>query len=303
MVSRSTTGASATRLAQATRLTPQRRWLPWYFYFGVALNIAAWASSWLRVGPWAYTFFPLWFGFILALDGLVYARTGTSPLRRSALRFTSLFLFSIPCWWVFEGFNLAVGNWVYHVDHPYSPLEFNLVASINFSTVLPAVMEMAELFASFRALTPRLSAAGPGPRVSNWVAALLLAFGILCTLLPILFPHYAFGLIWLAVIFLLDPINNLARRKSAVGRLLARDWRFFVTLPLAGLACGFFWEMWNKPALPKWTYVVPYVDAAPHLFEMPLPGYAGYLPFAIELFVMYQFLLMLTRRRQDALIF
>jgi hypothetical protein len=39
---------------------------------------------------------------------------------------------------------------------------------------------------------------------------------------------------------------------------------------------------------------------------MPIPGYSGYLPFAVELFAMYQFVLLLvglvTRRRlQDDL--
>jgi hypothetical protein len=129
----------------------------------------------------------------------------------------------------------------------------------------------------------------------------LVAVGVVLLALPFFFPRYAFGLIWLCLIFLLDPINNLLGRKSAFGRLLARDWRFIVTLPLAGIVCGFFWEMWNSRALPGWYYTVPGFDQAPHLFAMPLPGYLGYLPFAIELFAMYQFLLWLLRRRGDNL--
>jgi hypothetical protein len=34
---------------------------------------------------------------------------------------------------------------------------------------------------------------------------------------------------------------------------------------------------------------------------MPLLGYAGYLPFALELFAMYQFVLVLLRRKEDYL--
>jgi hypothetical protein len=34
---------------------------------------------------------------------------------------------------------------------------------------------------------------------------------------------------------------------------------------------------------------------------MPLLGYLGYLPFGIELFVMYQFSLMILRMRRDNL--
>jgi hypothetical protein len=83
-----------------------------------------------------------------------------------------------------------------------------------------------------------------------------------------------------------------------------------VTVPLATLICGFFWEMWNSQASPGWSYAVPYINAQPYLFggpvprlfEMPLLGYLGYLPFGVELFVMYQFALMILRMRRDNLV-
>lgn len=277
--------------------------LPVYAYAGALLTAAAWISSWKRIGPWGYTFFAIWFGFILLLDGVNVARSGTSYLTRSRTRFVALFLISSLFWWVFEGLNVPVQNWHYVTERYYSPLAFFLIATLNFSTVLPAVMEMAELVTSCPGLRPRLAADDPGPRLRVPTALLLIAVGILMLSLPFLFPRYAFGLLWLCLIFLLDPINNLARRKSAFGHLLAGDWRFLVALPLSGVLCGFFWEMWNYFALPKWYYTVPFVDGAIHLFEMPLPGYLGYLPFAVELFVMYQFALLVLRRRQDNLTF
>jgi hypothetical protein len=45
--------------------------------------------------------------------------------------------------------------------------------------------------------------------------------------------------------------------------------------------CGFFWEAWNFYSYPKWVYHVPFVSWL-KLFEMPLLGYGGYLPFALE---------------------
>jgi hypothetical protein len=276
--------------------------LPLYAWAGAALNLAAWISSWGRIGPWRYTFFALWFGFILVLDGLNVARSGTSPLRRSWRGFVGLFLCSSPFWWAFEGLNVPVQNWHYKLDQPYSPLGYFLIASLNFSTVLPAVMEIAELYASIPALKPRLRPPAVGPRVSNRWAVVLLGIGALMVALPFFFPHYAYPLVWLCLVFLLDPINNLARRKSTLGHLLARDWRFLVAVPIAGITCGIFWEMWNYFALPKWYYTVPFVDAAPHLFEMPLPGFLGYLPFALELFAMYQFLLLVAGNRRDDIV-
>ena len=282
--------------------------LPLHFYLGLLLNLFAWTSAWNQLGFWwPYMFFPLWFGFILVLDGLNVARSGTSPLRRSLTRFAVMFVVSALLWWAFEGLNVPVQNWHYRMDHDYPPLQYIFWTTLDFSTVLPAVMEIAELLAGFALLRPRLAPLDVGPRLSNRAAALLIGIGVVALALPFLLPRYTYGLVWLCLIFLLDPINNLARRKSAIGHLLVGDWRFIVTLPLAALLCGFFWEMWNSRMVPGWYYTVPFLNADPkllpiRLFEMPVLGYLGYLPFAIELFAMYQFVLLICGRRKDNLI-
>ncbi len=282
--------------------------LPAYTWIGLVLNLFAWTSSWARIGFWwPYTFFPIWLGFILMLDGLNVAVSGTSPLTRSWKRFVALFLFSSPFWWAFEWLNVPVQNWQYHFDHHYSPLSYVFWTSLDFSTVLPAVMELVELVAAIPGMRPRLRPDVVGPRLPVWAAAALFAVGVVTLVLPFIYPQQAFPLVWLCLAFLLDPITNLAGGKSASAHLLTRDWRFFVTVPLATIICGFFWEMWNSRALPGWSYTVPYINAppylfggpVPHLFEMPLLGYLGYLPFGVELFCMYQFSLMLLRMRRD----
>jgi hypothetical protein len=63
-----------------------------------------------------------------------------------------------------------------------------------------------------------------------------------------------------------------------------------MALWLGGLLCGFFWEMWNLHSYPKWIYHVPY-DGFWKVFEMPILGYLGYLPFAMELYLMAQLVL------------
>jgi hypothetical protein len=219
-----------------------------------------------------------------------------------------MFVVSMPFWWAFEILDIPTQNWHYLMGQDYSPLAFFLVATLDFSTVLPAVMEIAELLTGIPALRPRLGPAEGGPRLSVPWAAALFSLGILCLVLPVLFPRYAYPLIWLSLFFLLDPINNLAGQKSAFAHLLARDWRWLIAIPTSALICGFFWEMWNSLALPKWIYTIPFVNASPallpaHLFEMPLLGYTGYLPFALELFAMYQFALLLIGRRKDNLTF
>ena len=276
------------------------RRFPFYSVLGLILCLTAWTCSWFRIEPFfRYSFFPLWFGFILFLDGLVFWRRGTSLLHRMRWRYMLLFLVSSLFWWIFEGLNEAVHNWHYILDQPYSPLVYFFISSLDFSTVLPAVLEMTELLSSFKPLHPRLSADNPGPRLPLPVLTSLVILGLISFALPWFFPQYFFGLVWLCVVLILDPINNFMGRKSTIAHIAVKDWRFFV-LPLSGLCCGFFWEMWNYFAMPKWCYTVPYVGFW-KIFEMPLLGYTGYLPFALELFALYQFVLLVLRQKEDYL--
>jgi len=278
---------------------PAKRF-PLYGFAALVLCLSAWSLSWLRIEPfYRYSFFPLWFGYIFFVDALVLWRRGTSLLTHMRLRYTQLFLFSSIFWWVFEELNVPVQNWHYISDQPYTPLASFLLASLSFSTVLPAVLETAELLTTFNLLRPRLSADKVGPRLPFGVFVTLEILGIVSFLLLWLYPHYFFGLTWLCLVLLLDPLNNVLGRKSTLAHIVGKDWRF-VVLPLAGLCCGFFWEMWNYHALPKWYYTVPYIGFW-KIFEMPLLGYTGYLPFAVELFAMYQFALFVSRQKEDYL--
>ncbi len=278
----------------------QQRRFPIYGRIALLVCLAAWVSSWLRIEPlYRYSFFPLWLGYILFIDALNVVRRGKSLLTRNPQRFLLLFLTSSLFWWIFEALNIPVQNWHYVFDQPYSLLAYFLFDSLNFSTVLPAVLETGELLSTFEPLRPRLSPSNVGPLLPLRELIGVELAGLLCLVLPWIFPRYCFGLIWLCIVLLLDPINNLFRRKSAMAHIAVGDWRFFV-VPLAGLCCGFLWEMWNFYALPKWYYTIPYVGFW-KIFEMPLLGYTGYLPFALELFAMYQFVLLLTRQKEDYL--
>ena len=278
-----------------------KRRFPLYGFAALALCLLAWAASWLRIDPfYRYSFFPLWFGYIMFMDALVVMRHGTSILTRARWRYIQIFLISSVFWWMFEGLNIAVQNWHYVLDQPYRPLTYFLIVSLDFATVLPAVMITGEFLSTFKPLKPRLPPDAVGPRLPNRVIIPIVILGLLCLILPWIFPRYCFGLIWLCMVLILDPINNVLRRKSALAHIAVRDWRFFIVLPLAGLCCGFFWEMWNYYALPKWYYTIPYVGFW-KIFEMPILGYTGYLPFALELFAMYQFVLFLAKQKNDYL--
>ncbi|OGK99442.1 MAG: hypothetical protein A3J45_08560 [Candidatus Rokubacteria bacterium RIFCSPHIGHO2_02_FULL_69_13] len=55
------------------------------------------------------------------------------------------------------------------------------------------------------------------------------------------------------------------------------------------------WEFWNFWALSRWTYTVPY-GGDWKIFEMPVLGYLGFPPFALEAFAMYNFLRSLVHK-------
>ncbi len=101
-----------------------------------------------------------------------------------------------------------------------------------------------------------------------------------------LWPHHFFPLAWLSIWFLVEPVSAALGRRSLLEDADRCDWRPFVSLALGALLCGFFWEMWNYWSFPKWYYEVPVVGFG-KVFEMPILGYGGYVPFAWELFALY----------------
>lgn len=64
--------------------------------------------------------------------------------------------------------------------------------------------------------------------------------------------------------------------------------KFFVLL-VSGIICGGLWEFWNFWARTKWVYTVPFFEEL-KLFEMPLLGFLGFPPFAVECYVIYNFI-------------
>jgi hypothetical protein len=271
---------------------------PWRLWAGLALAIISWWAAWFGPAPYSeHTFFPLWLGYILAVDGLTMRRAGTSLLARDQRRFASLFIFSIPLWWLFEIANRYLDNWRYLVPRSYHPLEYALLASLAFSTVMPAIFVTAELLRTFAPFAPgrRWLRIDPG-RAGLVVLALI---GLAIFLLSLAFPHILFPFVWIGLFLALDPINALLGSPSITVQVREGRWDTVLVLFAAGLICGWFWELWNVFSMPKWIYHVPLVNV-PKLFEMPILGYGGYLPFALEVFAAWSLLSGLVLRHDRA---
>ncbi len=252
-------------------------------WLGLSLVALCWPANWFLPGLRTHVLFaPLWLGFALAVDAWVLRRTGTSIYTRSRKTFVLLFIVSAPTWWLFELLNLQTGNWIYLGREYFSDLAFFMLASISFSTVIPAVFEAAELVSSWAWV--RRIRRGPEIAPTGRLQAQLVALGLASAILVMTWPGYFYPLVWGIVFFLVEPLNRRLGRPSIVGHLANGDWRPVVSLALGALLCGLSWEFWNYYSYPKWTYHTPGVNFL-HVFEMPLLGYIGYLPFGLELYV------------------
>jgi hypothetical protein len=262
----------------AKQSTPLRLWV------GLLVVAIVWPLNWSLEGSRTHLlFFPLWAAYALVVDGWCARRTGTSAFARSRKGFALQFLLSAAAWWLFELINLRLGNWEYVGREEFSDLEYALLASASFSTVLPAVLGTAELMLSL----PFLQRTASGPQVSRSNSSLLtyalLGALMLCAMLWR--PNWFYLFCWTSLVFLLEPLAQSLRRRGLLDDLARGDWRVWWALWLGGLCCGFFWELWNLHSEPKWIYHIPGVGFW-KVFELPLLGYLGYFGFAMELYLM-----------------
>ncbi|MSQ27610.1 MAG: hypothetical protein EXR51_05670 [Dehalococcoidia bacterium] len=241
---------------------------PW-LVGSLALLATCWALLWLVRSYWnPLFFFGLWTAAIWTARNLA----GRPPGQWR--RHLALSILSVPLWWWFEFVNRFLGNWSYHGTVEYTPVEYRLFASVAFSTVIPALDAAWQLATRFAGVDP-----APSPnRSRRWYAAEA-AVGVAGQVLVFVLPHYFYPWAWIAPFLILDAAVGIAGKPSLLSAMAAGRWRLPLTIGLAGIGCGFCWELWNVAAMPKWTYSVPFLHFL-QVFEIPLLGYLGYVPFS-----------------------
>lgn len=259
--------------------------LPAYGFAGLALIFLFEALLFAGVERVGMLFTPLqWTGLILFLDGVVKARRGWSLLSDYPLEFFLLAVISIGSWVVFEGYNVLLHNWHY-VGLPDNMVLRYIGYAWAFATISPGMFLIYDVIESF------LPGEDPEthPRLPDAVFYAFVIFGAACLVAPVIWPStWMTPLVWMGFAFLLDPINGRLGERSILTEFFTGHTRSMPLFFLAGFVAGVFWEFWNYWATTKWIYDVPYVGDI-KVFEMPVLGFLGFMPFIIESFAIYVF--------------
>jgi hypothetical protein len=259
----------------------------------ILLAESAVLADWTAVSTWTTPI--CWWGYLLLLDAGLEARTRRTFFGGSTARVAGWLTLSILFWLVFEAYNLRLGNWEY-VGLPRSRAARLLGYGLSFATILPGLFLTSAALRAFGIL--RRVRCRPWRPTRPGLRRCVIA-GALCLALPPLFPpaagRYLFAPVWVGFVLLLEPINDRLRAPSILSDLrrgeAGRAWR----LVLAGYLCGLLWEFWNYWASAKWVYHVPFLPTV-RVFEMPVLGFLGFGPFALEIYAMYGTAVALWRR-------
>jgi hypothetical protein len=263
---------------------------------GLAIIVAAEAALFAGQPLVARWFTPIvWTGYVLLADALAARLTGASYLTTHRADLVLVVLASILAWWLFEWYNAprfwrggadAAGLWWQYHDLEPSPWLRRIGYDWAFGTIFPALFLTAAVLRARIVRRIRVRPWRPRPATLT----VLMALGAVMVVLPlVVVSAWLVPLVWTGWALLLEPANARAGRPSWLADLGRGDASRLLALLAAGAVCGVLWEFWNYWAATRWTYTVPYAGDV-KIFEMPVLGYLGFPPFALECYAMYHWL-------------
>jgi hypothetical protein len=260
---------------------------PAYGWMGLGIIIIAEILLIIDIKIVKMFFTPIvWTGYILFIDALLQRLGGRSYLIQRRQEFFMMLPVSLGCWLIFEAYNLHLMNWKY-VNLPENMVTRLIGYVWSFVTIFPGILLTSEVIDHLK-IFDRF-------KTNNFVISkktliFWLLIGALFLIVPIILPmeyaKYLFALVWVGFVFLIDPINAFLREHSLFIDLRIGKINKLFSLFLAGAICGLLWEFWNYWATTKWIYILPFLQK-PKIFEMPVVGFLGFLPFAVECYVMW----------------
>jgi hypothetical protein len=263
----------------------RRREFPAHGWLGLVTLVCAELLLFRGIEPVATFFTPIaWSAYILIADAAVFALTARSRLHDAPRVLAQMTVLSVPLWLIFEAYNLRLENWTY-VGVPRELLLAFPGYAWSFATITPAIFETADLVQALMPAVP-IEPWKISPAAEN----ALMICGAACLIAPLAVPRrvapYFFALVWIGFVLLLDPLNRRLRLPSFLGDLSDGFARRLYGFLASGWICGWLWEFWNEWAHAKWHYTFPMFQRL-KIFEMPAPGFLGFIPFALECFAMY----------------
>ncbi|MFQ6081874.1 MAG: hypothetical protein ACE5WD_00765 [Candidatus Aminicenantia bacterium] len=260
-------------------------------YLGLIILISSEILLFLKISFIQEWFFCVaWWSYILVVDSLNFRRTKNSLLFSSGKNFLFMAFISVFTWLIFELFNLRVDSWSYH-HLPENIFKRWLGYFLGFATVIPALWETASFIESF---FERKKTKFSIPITKVFLSTSIGA-GLISVPLFLSFPRFFFPLVWLCFMLLIPPINYILKIKGILKDLKEGYWGRIISWLLTGFIAGLLWEFWNYWSLSRWRYSIPYFNFL-KIFEMPVLGYFGFLPFSLGVFSIYQFILLVKKK-------
>ena len=270
----------------ASPFASARSGFPWWGWLGLVMFLGWLPVVWLRPG-WAaklqvHSFAIMGFGHAFLMDALACRRGAASVFNANWKGFLGLLPTSAAFWWFFEFLNRFSRNWYFINMEDYTTFEYVFCFSLGCATVLPSVLTTARWLGTFRLFDGRACAGMCRVDVVSRPVRLLFAAVSLVGLVGVVFaPSILYPFLWLSPICAFVLVGMLLGQPTGLEPLRDGNWSQAWRWAVAMLICGFVWETWGFWIEVRWVYTVPYL----HRFcyaEMPLVGFAGYLPFGIE---------------------
>lgn len=223
-------------------------------------------------------------GLTLVLAGHTERRTGTSLVAKRPTYFLLLFPVSALLGWLFHWLNLYLQLWIYPGAGAESAIPFVLVRSLDYGTLLPALLVLRQWLASWGPLLVGWSRARPlgreheaGGQGLGWTWLGLAGLGLAGAAV---WPDWIWPLAWCAPLLLALGLQRTGGGPGLLAGITRGDWSRLLITALAALLLGVLIQGWNSLMGPVWVFQVPLIGALPFL-GLPLPAYVGLLPLGL----------------------
>ncbi len=269
--------------------------LPIWFWLGMIMSIVDGVFLFTPINSAVFVlncgYVPIIWGIVLMTDGWVLQRTGTSILKDRPKNMLWMILCSAFAWGFFEYLSFFIElNWYYPEGNRISVWAFYVYAFIGGGCLVPFALEMYMLLKSFKGLALRYSY-GPRISLSRNVQYIILIVSLASLFAISYFPYILFPMLWLSPVIVLSIALDLAGIWTPFKPVAKEgNWTPLALVALGEIIIGILHEGANylsaihdpfSTIVPGyWVYSIPYVEKF-YLFEMPIEGIFGYLPYGI----------------------